>query len=93
MPGTLGNGINNKLIPGSTPGLSTMKKIYIKPTIKVEFVEQDDLCLTSKYNDVGNFGFGDKDDDDRAGDDNWDDNWGWGNWKSKKKQHQDIQKN
>jgi hypothetical protein len=32
------------------------------------------------YNsNIGNFGPGDKDDDDREGDDNWDDDWSWTN--------------
>lgn len=54
-----------------------MKKIYIIP--QIEQLHTSNVLLTSsRYNDVGNFGFGDDEDDDREGDDNWDDNWSWG---------------
>ena len=52
------------------------KKFYIRPytdIIKVNIIEK---FLSGSYNNIGGFGFGDKDDDDRKGDDNWDnDNW------------------
>lgn len=55
-----------------------MKKVlYIKPTTEIYHIydKDEDIC---KYNsNVGNFGPGDKDDDDREGDDNWDDDWSW----------------
>lgn len=55
-----------------------MKKQYIKTEIKIIDLEENLLQSSHKhYNDVGNFGFGDKDDDDREGDDNWDDDWSW----------------
>ena len=47
----------------------------------MEQLSEDQPCLlkssTSQLNDVGNFGFGDDEDDDRTGDDNWDDDWSW----------------
>ena len=36
------------------------------------------------YNNTLSVGFGDKDDDDREGDDNWDDDWSWDNEDKKK---------
>jgi hypothetical protein len=55
---------------------------YIKPSIKVVEVNIELM----RYNSVGNFGPGDKDDDDRQGDDNWGKDWswdddGWDSWK------------
>ena len=44
-----------------------MKKIYIKPILEIYEMNYELM----KYNsNVGNFGPGDKDDDDREGDDN-----------------------
>lgn len=54
-----------------------MKKEYIKPEQVVISIDEFQLLSNSKYNDVGNFGFGDDEDDDREGDDNWDDHWNW----------------
>lgn len=55
-----------------------MKKNYIKPELQIYQCKRVDLLVSStKWNDVGNFGPGDKDDDDREGDDNWDEDWSW----------------
>ena len=54
-----------------------MKEEYITPGIKTFSVEEVLQATSSRYNDVGNFGFGDEDDDDREGDDNWDKDWSW----------------
>ena len=54
-----------------------MKNTYIKPKIKV-FKIQPLHIMAGSYNKVGPYGFGDKDDEDRQGDDNWDKDWsGW----------------
>lgn len=54
------------------------KKQYIQPQIEVITMSKVSiLASTTKWNDVGNFGFGDDEDDDREGDDNWDHNWNW----------------
>lgn len=55
-----------------------MHKKYIKPQYE-EILINLSLLTASKYNDVGNFGFGDDEDDDREDDDNWDHDWSWGN--------------
>lgn len=55
-----------------------MKKQYIQPICEILNAEMN-LLTSSKsneWNDVGNFGFGDDEDDDREGDDNWDHHWG-----------------
>ena len=56
-----------------------MKRIYVKPESEIIGLNIDyEFCAGStKWNEVGNFGPGDKDDDDREGDDNWDDDWSW----------------
>jgi hypothetical protein len=47
---------------------------YIKPSIQVVKVSIELMRFNSN---VGNFGPGDKDDDDRQGDDNWSKDWSW----------------
>jgi hypothetical protein len=47
---------------------------YIKPSIQVVKVS---IELMRYNSNVGNFGPGDKDDDDRQGDDNWGKDWSW----------------
>lgn len=51
---------------------------YNKPFIATINVQSALPIATSRWNDVGNFGFGDDEDDDREGDDNWDKDWSWG---------------
>ena len=53
-----------------------MVKQYNSPDIKIYEVYIN-ILEGSKWNNVGSFGFGDKDDDDREGDDNWDEDWSW----------------
>lgn len=54
------------------------KKQYIQPQIEVITMSKETiLSSTTQWNDVGNFGFGDDEDDDREGDDNWEHNWNW----------------
>jgi hypothetical protein len=48
-----------------------------KPEIKIFKFNSSLLTSSHKWNDVGNFGPGDRDDDDREGDDNWDKDWNW----------------
>ncbi len=50
---------------------------YITPEIEIIEVNNFLLASSSKYNNVGNFGPGDKDDDDKTGDNNWDKDWNW----------------
>ena len=47
---------------------------YIKPSVQVIKVG---IELMRYNSNVGNFGPGDKDDDDRQDDDNWDKDWSW----------------
>ena len=62
-----------------------MKTIYIKPNIKNLIIDNENLLSESmefrsnkkNYNNVGNYGPGDKVDDDRQNDDNWDKDWSW----------------
>ena len=54
-----------------------MKKQYIIPDFEIIEVQLNNILTTSHYNDVGNFGPGDNEDDDREGDDNWDHDWSW----------------
>ena len=58
-----------------------MKKNYEKPIMILSSYQLSYSILdgSPKWNDVGNFGPGDKEDDDREGDDNWDDDWSWAN--------------
>lgn len=54
-----------------------MKK-YIKPEIRTHQIYDQILASSKpKWNDVSSYGFGDKDDYDRNGDDNWDHDWSW----------------
>ena len=52
-----------------------MRKNYVKPSIKLFYGSNKDFCVY--YSNIGNFGPGDKDDYDREGDDNWDEDWSW----------------
>lgn len=60
-------------------GTDMKRKQYAMPKLEVLTMCKMTLLATSKphWNDVGNFGFGDNEDDDREGDDNWDKDWNW----------------
>ena len=56
-----------------------MRKDYAAPKVGVVKIEEEEIISTSNWNDVGNYGPGDEEDDDRIDDDNWDKDWSWGN--------------